>query len=320
MWTCVLVSLAALAGAAWAEETKEARRTVYTYDGSGRRVAAYDQANASGAGGSSQSQTVTDMNGRQVTLESTDEKVISETADLRIVERVVNKYDPQGRLTGREKVRLEETKSPDGKSSTVRATVWDRDLNGNYALRERSTTTTNKDQSTERAETTLERPNVNGNLDTQERKLSVTTGDEAKSFKEVTVFRKDQHGSMAPAAREVTETTKEGDREVSNTSQYNTASTGKMELAGQKVSQTVKNPDGSEKQVVDVFGTNSPGQLSSGYNREPKLRERQVIERTPGPDKGMVETFSIQRPALDSGRLGPPQKISETVCQGQCRQ
>jgi len=164
----------------------------------------------------------------------------------------------------------------------------------------------------------IERPNVNGNLDPQERKLSVTTGDDAKALKDVTVYRKDQSGALAPAVREVTEITKDGGREVANTSEYNTASTGRMELIGQKLSQTVKNADGSESVVVDVFGT-QPGPGVVCYNREPKLRERQLIERTPGADKGMVETFSVQRPALDSGRLGTPQKVSETVCQGNCR-
>ena len=304
---------------AWPQETKESTRSVYTYDASGRRSAAYDQASVTGAGGSSQSQTVTDIHGRKVQLESSEETVLSDGPEGRVVERLVKKFDPQGRLAGQEKVRIEEAKEADGVSGTVRATVYDRDLNGHFALRERTTTTTNKDAEALRAETLVERPNVNGELDTQERKVSVTTGSEAATLQDITVYRKDQHGAMAPAVREVTQTTKEGDREVANTSQYNAASTGRMELAGQKLSQTVKNPDGSESQVVDVFGTHAPGQVSSGYNKEPKLRERQLIERTPGPDKGLVETFSVQRPALESGRLGPAQKISETVCQGNCR-
>ncbi len=313
-----LILFAAAAVSRGADDAKESSRTVYTYDSSGRRQAAYDQANASSAGGSSQSQTVVDLHGRRVQLESAEETVLSDGPEGKVVERVVKKFDAQGRLTGQERVRIEETKSGDG-GLTVRATVYDRDLNGQFTLRERSTTTTNKDAAATRAETAIERPNVNGNLDTQERKVSVTTGDDAKSLKDVTVYRKDQHGSLAPAVREVTETTKDGDRETANTSEYNTANSGRMELSGQKLSQTVKGADGSETQVVDVYGSNNPGQLSSGYNREPKLRERQVIERTPGPDKGLVETFSVQRPTLDSGRLGPPQKISETVCQGACR-
>ena len=313
----LLVTTAVGAGSATAQDVKEATRTTYTYDSSGRRQSPYGQSTSSSAGGSSQSQTVVDFNGRKVQLESAEEKVISEGPDGKVIERVVKKFDTQGRLTGQEKSRIEETKS--GSGVTVRATVYDRDLNGQFALRERTTTVTNKDGATTNAQTTVERPNVNGNLDLQERTIAVTTGDEAKSLKDVTVFRKDQHGAFSPAVHEVTETTKQGDREVANTSEFNTASTGRMELTGQKLSQTVKNADGSESQVVDVFGTNNPGQSSSGYSREPKLRERQLIERTPGADKSMMERFSIQRPALDSGRLGTPQKISETVCQGNCR-
>lgn len=315
MRSCVLLLAAAVI---WAQDAKETARTVYTYDMNGRRVPAYDQATVTAAGGSASAQTVTNLNGRQVPLQTTEETVVSESSDSRVVERIVKKFDSQGRITGQEKVRLEESKSGDG-ASTVRATVYDRDLNGNYALRERSTTTTNTEASTTRAETVIQRPNLNGGLDTQERKVAVTTGDDKKSLKEVTVYRPTQQGSLAASVREVTETTKEGDREVANTSEYNTTATGRMELVGQRLSQTVKSADGSETQVVDVFGRNNPGQLSSGFNSEPKLRERQLIERTPGPNKGVVETFSIQRPALDGGRLGPPQKISETVCQGDCR-
>lgn len=307
MRVCVCFLLAA---SAWSEESKESQRTVYTYDANGRRTPAYDQASVTGPGGSSQSQTVRDFDGRRVQLESSEETVLSEGPEGRVVERLVRKFDSQGRLTGQEKVRLEENKAGDG-STTVRATVFDRDINGHFAVRERSTTTTQKDSSTTRAETVVERPNVNGSFDAQERKLSVTTGDENKSLKDVTVYRKDQSGTLTPATREVTETTRQGDREVANTSEYNTAATGRMELAGQKLSQTVKSPDGSESQVIDVFGV--------GQQRQSQLRERQLIERTPAGGKGMVETFSIQRPALDSSRLGPPQKISETVCQGNCR-
>ncbi len=250
MWKYVLFFASA---SVWAQESKEANRTVYTYEPNGRRAAAYDQASVSGAGGGSQSQTVTDVNGRRVQLESVEEKVLSEGPDRRTVERIVKTFDSHGNLTGQEKVRLEETKAADGSSSTVRATVYDKDINGRFELRERTTTATSKDGSVVRAETLVERPNVNGSLDTQERKVAVTTGDEAKSLKEVTVYRKDQGGSLVPAARELTETTKEAGREVANTSEYNTASTGKMELIGQKVAQTVKNADGTESQVVDLF-------------------------------------------------------------------
>jgi hypothetical protein len=83
-----------------------------------------------------------------------------------------------------------------------------------------------------------------------------------------------------------------------------------MELIGQKLSQTVKNTDGSESVVVDVFNTAG---LVSLLQREPKLRERQLIERTPGADKGMVETFSVRRPALDSGGLARRRGL-ETIC------
>lgn len=313
----ILVIVAALP--ALCQEPQAAQSTTYTYDGTGRRSAAATQTAVTGPGGSAHTETVVDLNGRRVPVESAEETVLSEGPEGRVVERIVKKFDSQGRLTGQEKVRIEETKNADGSSSTVRATVYDRDLNGRFELRERTTTTTNKDGATVNAETLIERPNTNGRLDLEERKIVVKTGDEAASRQDMTVFRKDQQGAFAAAVREITETRKEGERTVANTSQYNSASTGKMELIGQKLSQSVRNADGSESVVEDVFGTHNPGQVSSGYNKEPKLRERRLIERVPAAGKGQVETFSVQRPAIDGGRLGDPQKVSETVCTGNCR-
>jgi hypothetical protein len=50
-----------------------------------------------GPGGSSQSQTVTDLNGRWVPLESAEETVLSDGPEGRVVERLVKKFDSQGR-------------------------------------------------------------------------------------------------------------------------------------------------------------------------------------------------------------------------------
>jgi len=214
-------------------------------------------------------------------------------------------------------VRIEESKAGDG-TTTVRATVYDRDLNGSFALRERTTTVTAKDPAAIRAETLVERPSVNGRLEQQERRMAVTTGDEKSNPHDATVYRKDQQGQFAPAAREVTQTTREDGKVVANTSEYNTASTGQMALVGQRLSQTVKDAAGRETQLVDVYGQSNPRVVSSGYNKELKLRERQLIERVAAGSQ-TVETFSVQRPALDSSRLGPAQRISETVCTSDCK-
>lgn len=318
MRTSVLCAFVLLVPAVLAQEPKRAEQTTYTYDPSGRRVAAsYSTSVGEEGSGRAQVQTVADLNGRRVPLEASEETVLSDGPDGRVVERVVKKFDSQGRITGQEKVRIEESKASDG-TLTVRATVYDRDLNGSFALRERTTTVTAKDTTATRAETLVERPSVNGRLEQQERRVAVTTGDDKNTLHDATVYRKDQQGQFAPAAREVTQTSREEGKVVANTSEYNTASTGQMALVGQRLSQTVKDAEGRETQVVDVYGQNNPGLVSSGYNKELKLRERQLIERVASGDQ-TVETFSVQRPALDSARLGPPQRISETVCTGNCK-
>ena len=50
-----------------------------------------------------------------------------------------------------------------------------------------------------------------------------------------------------------------------------------------------------------------------------QLKEHQIIERRPTSGGGVVESLSVQRPALaDPKRLGPAIQISETVCRGKC--
>ncbi len=318
MRTSVLFASVLLAQTTVAQEPKRAEQTTYTYDPSGRRIAAAQSTSVGEEGaGRAQVQTVADLNGRRVPLESSEETVLSNGPDGRVVERLVKKFDSQGRLTGQEKVRIEESKAGDG-ATTVRATVYDRDLNGSFALRERTTTVTAKDSTATRAETLVERPSVNGRLEHQERRVAVITGDDKNQVHDATVYRKDQHGQYAPAVREVTETKREDGKVVANTSEYNSASTGQMALVGQRLSQTVKDAGGRETQVVDVYGQNNPGLASSGYSKDLKLRERQLIERVAAGEQ-TVETFSVQRPALDSVRLGPAQRISETVCTGNCK-
>jgi hypothetical protein len=114
-----------------------------------------------------------------VPLESAEETVLSDGPEGRVVERLVKKFDSQGRLTGQEKVRVEATSSGDG-SSPSGPRFYDRDLNGLCARETARRPSPARTSAATRAETVIERPNVNGNLDPQERKLSVTTaGDDA---------------------------------------------------------------------------------------------------------------------------------------------
>jgi hypothetical protein len=87
-------------------------------------------------------------------------------------------------------------------------------------------------------------------------------------------------------------------------------------LAGQTTAQTTRRPDGSESRQVNVFGTGLPGRPDTG---QAVLREQQIIEKNKTAT-GVVETFSVRRPAVDNpNALGPAQKIAEKVCTGPCQ-
>ena len=131
---------------------------------------------------------------------------------------------------------------------------------------------------------------------------------------EVTVFRSDGSGGFTLSEREVAVTQERNGIKTTSIDKYNATATGKLGLAGQQVRRLETRPDGSEVEVVDVFGAGV-----GNYSAKPTLREQQIIERKPGPGQTVTESFSIRRPELGSGKLGAAQAISETVCTGKCR-
>jgi hypothetical protein len=290
--------------------------TTYTYDLNGRRVPSSTSGAVTTAGGSSRVETTTTINGRTAPVETVEDKVIAEGPDGKVVERTVLRRDPNGRPSVAERVRIEERKDGAG-NLTTSTTVYDADINGRFTLRERSTARAMKSGETVRTETQLERPNLNGSLDLVERRDAVETRNDRNSQVDVVVFRRDTNGSFTPAGRQKLETVVSGGLTTVTSVDYNVNSTGQMRLAGQRISRAQKNADGSEVEVVDVYGEAMPGRASSGADA-PRLREQQVIERRPGPARSLVETFSVRRADLESGRLGPAQKISESVCTGKC--
>jgi len=309
---CFLFLLASIVLA----QDSPSRSATYTYDVNGRRVLNSVATASSGAGGSTSSEGVGDLNGRSAPLRSVEERVVSDGPEGRVVERMVRRYDGAGNSAGFEKVRLEERKNSDGSVSTT-TTTYDSDLNGRFALREKTTALATKSGDTVRTEMATERPDINGRMEPTERRNVVVVGDDKNSRQDISVFRKDSNGRFQEAAREVTEVKTENGDTVAHATQYNTAATGRMEIAGQRVSRTSRQADGSETQVVNLYGPVAPGQVDSG-GPAPRLREQQIIERKAG-DSGYTQTFSIRRPAVDSSQLGPVQKISETVCQGPCK-
>ena len=265
-------------------------------------------------GGTDRRETVQNINGQRVPIQTVDEKVVSDRGGVRVVERVVKKFDASGSAGAPERVRIEERKNPDG-STTTSTSVLRADINGNYAVAERAATITRKSGNTTSSETTVERPTLNGSLELIEKKQE-TTRELSPGNIERTAVRsaRDTNGRFSEIGKEVVEVKKTGDSTVENAAVYESTN-GQLELVRQKVSRSTKRGQ-DEDTVVDVFVANAPGQAGS---TKPQLLQRQVVEKQMTAN-GAVETISVQRPyGGDSNRLGPAQKVEETVCTGKCK-
>jgi hypothetical protein len=300
-----------LAGLLLAQRTS----STATYDANGNRVegARFSEVRLPG-GATDRRETVQNINGQRVPIQTVDEKVVSDSGGVRVVERLVKKFDASGSAGPPERVRVEERKNPDG-STTTSTSVLRADINGNYAVAERAATITRKSGNTTSSETTVERPTVNGSLETIEKKQE-TTRELSPGNTERTAVRsaRDTNGRFSEVGKEVVEVKKTGDSTVENSAVYESTN-GQLELVRQKVSRSTKRGQ-DEDTVVDVFVPNAQGQAGS---TKPQLLQRQVVEKQMTPS-GAVETISVQRPSgPDSSRLGPPQKVEETVCTGKCK-
>jgi hypothetical protein len=287
--------------------------TTYTTDLSGHRVEAATSTSTDGI----HTEISRSLNGREVPLQQTDERVISEGPAGKVTERITRKYDPNGQLQQTERIVTREQKRPDG-SSSVQSTTYRSDVNGQMQEAERTTTESRTQGQTTTTDTTIERPTINGAFETTEKRslASRTAGDTTEENE--TVYRRSGSGDFYPALRQETEVRKAGDRTTENTTYFEPDVTGQLALARRTMSTTTKRPDGSELTEVDLYARAADGVVQDP--RAPQqINEQQIITREKGPGGEVVEKFSVRRPTIaDPTHLGPLQEISETVCKGKC--
>lgn len=256
------------------------------------------------------------INGRQVPLEQIEERLLKEDAAGRTVERIVHRFDPNGKPSPPEKTVIEEQKRPDG--ATIRSSTYRSDLNGNLQLSERSVTETRKSASGLSSEIAVERPTPNGGLETVEKTTVVQAGTPENYQESATTLRKGASG-FYPALKVVTNHTGKAGQTTENSAQYEVGSSGSLELHSQTVLRVEKRPDGSESREQDVFDKSVPGTIDAP-GAKLRLKEREYVERRPGSGGSVTETVSVRRPSVsDPNVLGPPRIVSETVCRGNCK-
>ena len=269
------------------------------------------------ANGSVTTETRQSINGRSVTLERIEERVVRNDASGKVTERIIHLYDPQGNPTPPIKETVEEQKRSDG-STTVQSTTARGDINGNMQVTERTTTESHPSGSGETSQTVVERPSADGLRPVEKREEVVVK--QGKAYQsDVTTYRADGNGGFYTAVRETTVHTEQNAQASDNTAEYEVGSNGQLQLHSQTVTQTVTRPDGSKDSVVEIYGRNVPGTVS-GNDSGLKLQEQQTIETAPGPNNTVVQTLSVRRTSIaDPQTLGPSRQISQTVCQGDCK-
>ena len=253
-----------------------------TYDINGHAVSRTRSASAGGAS----TTTVRNLNGREVPVESVEERVIADG----VVERTIRRYDPNGNPGPVERVRIETHKSADG-TVEVRSTMQRGDINGNLAAVQRSTAVTRGNETVE----TVERPAAGGGFEVAERRETTR-----KPTGETTVVQQvDMNGRMYESGR----TTAERSGTTENRAEYE-ATNGRMQLVRQTVTRTDR-----DRVEVDVYTPDVQGQ--------PQLSRRQIVEKTRS-GTGLTSTVSVQ--LVDgSGRLTAPRVVEQTTCRGECR-
>lgn len=305
MWRALLAWLVAAALPAQQSESR-----TFVFDPNGRRL----EWSATTRGQGYQAETIRDLNGRRVPVESVEERVVRREAGLQLVERLIRRYSPDGQPLPPEKVLVETVSRPDG-SVRETTTIYRGDLNGALRPAERILTETRRNQGITVSETRVERAGLSGGFLLVEKRSAtevVRAGNQA-SERDETVFVPDANGRLIPAQRRVVRSRERDGTLQQQADEYEAATTGALRLSRQLVSVTRKNPDGSEETVVDVYGVNAPGRpIEPGA--APQLRERQIYTSRQSPDGSVVTVFAVQRPSLNSTReLGPPEKVSETV-------
>lgn len=284
----------------------------WTLDASGRRVEGPSYTAIESLQGGQRVETAQSINGRMVPIQAAEDRVLRQDSQGKEVERIIRKYDANGNPGPPTKVRIEETKNPDG-STTIRSTTYEADINGNLRLFERATTQIRKGDTTETT-TTVERATVNGALQPTERSSSIERKTASGAQIDSTTYRRDISGNFTPLMQDVKQISKSGGEETTDAAHYVVDSNGKLTLASRAIDRVKTNPDGSQISDTDVYSKLSVGNAGDANAGEPRLQQQVRRERTPGPGGSVIETTSVRaRLPNDPSSFGAYEKTSQVT-------
>ena len=307
------IGTAALAGALCAQQTTQ-NTTSYTIDVNGRRVESSVASHASTPSASQRSQTTRSINGRNVPLETTDDKVISQDArGNKTVERTVRRFDQNGNPGPAERVRIEEKVNSDG-SKTIQTTLFREDINGRPQLEERETTQVRESGPTTQTTVSVERSTINGALELVQKASAIERKTSNGSTLESTVYKRDLNGSFNPAASERINRTKQGNAETVDSNVYELGPDNKLTLSKRMVGTITTKSDGSQVEQLDVYSTKTGPVTIDANANGPRLQQQVLRERQVKSDGTVVEVTSVRdRLPSDPSRFGNYERVAETT-------
>lgn len=259
------------------------------------------------------------INGREVPLQQVQEKVLSQSGNTTVTERIVRHYGMNGQVVATDRVVTETTKTGEGES-LVHATTYRSDVSGNMNEAERKTIETRKNGAATVVDTAIEKKDLSGSFAVTEKRTATAEPTADGKRESETVMLRDANGNLYEAQRSSTVETKTGNQTTDNTSVYEPTVSGEMRLAQQKLIKTTSNADGSSSEEVETFGRASDGRARDA-NAPPQLTEKRTIERQKGPGGAVTETQTVQLPDVNNpGKLTAAHQVSETICRGECTQ
>jgi hypothetical protein len=287
--------------------------TTYQTGINGQRVAVSTQ-DQSAAG--SRTQRMQSVDGRSIPMEQTTENILRNDSGGKIVERIIQTYDANGRPGQIQKILIEETPLPGG-GKISKETKSQSDLNGRFSPVERLTTETRVSGQTTTTNITLDRPATNNSFQPAEKRNIVTVGPAGSQQSTEVVERADVAGRFRPVIRNESSTQVAGAKTTANTATYELNMLGKFVLAKQTVATTVTSPTGTVTET-NVFATATLGQSVS--DSTPLKLQQQLTKETKIASNGSVTEVVSVRLAnpTDPTKLSSPSTISETVCTGKC--
>jgi hypothetical protein len=288
--------------------------TMYTTDLNGHRVEAITQQTTKTGGVTEVTQS---LNGRKVPLQQTELRILSESANARVTETITRKFDPNGQLSGIERIVSDERKA--GDRTTIQATISRSDLQGRLVEQERrQVETVSQGPGITVTDVNISRPSISGSFETTEKRNIVANRQKDSATETEVILRPSLNGQFAEAAREVRDVQQVAGKTVETTANYELDYNGRIQLNKQQRSIISKAADGSELTEVNIFGLNSDGAVRDEQDGV-KIKEQQLVIRSKAADGSVTETTSVRRPSLaDDAVLGPATKISETTCKGMC--